>query len=225
MGTATRTSIVGIVLVAASSVAPATSGERFAETGTVSESRAVFEQGVARPAPNPVDDELVEVVGASARQAQQVSEALDAFADAGLDLPPVVIRYSDDTDVCEGNLGTYRTSADGEPDVVSVCSKMRITLVHELAHAWDHHALDDERRDAFTAHWGLDNWNDRSQDWHDRASERAADTVAYTLLLEEVTHNQDILEFVCGYSVLTGHDLPEPAAASCAEHPTTPPSA
>ena len=137
------------------------------------------------------------------------------FEAAGLELPPLVIRFSEDTATCEGNLGTHRPQPDGSPAVVTVCTKMRITLIHELAHAWDDHSLHDERRRLFTDHWGLDNWNDKDKSWYDRGSERAADTIAYTLLHAEPTDNPDILKFVCGFGVLTGKDLPDVARVSC----------
>ena len=50
---------------------------------------------------------------------------------------------------------------------------MRHAVLHELAHAWADHALEDHARDAFMAARGASNWNDRTELWHDRGVEQA----------------------------------------------------
>jgi hypothetical protein len=175
-------------------------------------SRQVFEANSVRyQAPPP----RIQVESTIERHRDRVERAIELFDLSGLELPPLVIRFAEDPAVCEGNLGTFRTQGAGEPAIVSICTKMRLTLVHELAHAWDSHALTEDRRAEFLSHWNLDNWNDRDDDWHDRGSERAAHTIAYTLLLDSPTDNPDVLEFVCGYGILTGRDLPDVARDSC----------
>jgi hypothetical protein len=207
MRNATRTALIGMLAIATlSPPATATSDD------DVPLSRLVFEaNNVRHEAPLP----RVQIRAATARQRQQVEETLALFDQARLELPPLVIRFSEDPTACEGNLGIYRPRPAGETAIIGICTKMRLTLVHELAHAWDGHSLTDERRQAFMDHWQLDNWNDKGADWHDRGSENAAHTVAYTLLLEEPSDNPDILDYVCGYGVLTGSDLPGLAQASC----------
>lgn len=206
MRSASRTVLIGFLAISfVSGAAAATANDN------IPLSRVVFEANNARyqtPVPR------LQIRNASKRQREQVHRAIEMFDTARLELPPLVIRYFKDTEECRGNLGTYRSRPDGEPAVVTVCTEMRITLIHELAHAWDQHVLHDERRRRFMDHWGLDNWNDRDESWYDRGSERAADTIAYTLLHSD-TDNPDILKFVCGYGILTGNDLPEPARASC----------
>lgn len=206
MRNATCTALIGILVVGALSLPTTATAD-----DDIPLSRQVFETNNVRyePAPPPI---LVK--NATDRQRQQVETALGLFDALGLELPPLIIKFAEDLRPCEGNLGTYRPHEDG-PAVVTICTKMRLTLIHELAHAWDDHMLDDRTREAFMGHWDLDNWNDRTEDWHDRGSERAADTIAYTLLLDEPSDNPDILQFVCGYGLLTGQDLPVAAAASC----------
>jgi hypothetical protein len=207
MTNATRTFLMSLLTIAVlSSPATATADDDLPLT------RSVFEENNVRyEAPLP----LLQVEGASERQQEQVERATEMFESEGLELPSLVIRFSEDTGDCEGNLGTYRPQPEGDPAVVTVCTEMRITLIHELAHAWDDHRLHDERRNQFMDHWGLDNWNDKAKSWYDRGSERASDTIAYTLLHAEPTDNPDILKFVCGYGVLTGKDLPDTARTSC----------
>lgn len=207
MKSATRTVLIGLLAIAfLSSPATATADD------DIPLSRSVFEaHNVRYETPLP----RLQVQNATGIQQEQIDRAIEMFEAAGLDLPPIIIRFSEGTEDCEGNLGIYRPQPRDQPDVITVCAKMRITLIHELAHAWDVHSLDDERRQRFLRHWGLDNWNDKDESWYDRGSERAADTIAYTLLQTEPTDNPDILRYVCGYSVLTGQALPEPARENC----------
>ena len=88
-------------------------------------------------------------------------------------------------------------------------------LLHELGHAWVRDGASAETRARFLEHWGLDSWNDRNDDWSDRGVERAADTIAYTLLQTEPTDNPNILRFVCGYELLTGLPVPIEARTTC----------
>lgn len=207
MRNATRTLLVALVATASLGLPITATAD-----DDIPLSRQVFEAHAVDYEPTPPS---VQIENATEEQREKVAHAMHLFEVAGLDLPPLVIRFSDDPADCEGNLGTYRSQPDGRPSIISICTKMRITLIHELAHAWDSHSLVEERRDAFTDLWHLDNWNDKSKNWHDRGSERAADTIAYTLLLDEPTDNQDILNLVCGYGALTGHGLPALAEASC----------
>ena len=207
MRNATRTVLISLLAIALLS-SPATA----TADNDIPLSRSVFEANNSLyEAPLP----RLQVRNATERQQEQVDRAIEMFDAAGLELPPLVIRFSENTDDCEGNLGTYRPQPEGNPAVVSVCTEMRITLIHELAHAWDDHSLDDDRRQSFMEHWDLDNWNDKEESWYDRGSERAADTIAYTLLQTEPTDNPDILKFLCGFGVLTGNDLPDAARVSC----------
>lgn len=207
MRNATRTALIGILGLATISIPTTATAD-----DDIPLSRQVFEANNVRYVP-PLPE--IQVENGTNRQHEQVDEALRLFDEAGLELPPLVIRFSNDSEDCEGNLGIYRTQAIDEPAIVTVCTKMRLTLVHELAHAWDDNSLTDELRRPFMDRWQVDDWNDKSAEWHDRAAEIAAHTIAYTLLLGEPTDNPDILRFVCGYETLTGRELPAMAAASC----------
>ena len=71
---------------------------------------------------------------ASPAQVRELDAAAALFADAGLRLPAVLVRFHEDTDSCKGHDGLF-TSRD-EPWTIDVCSELAYVLVHELAHAW-----------------------------------------------------------------------------------------
>jgi len=156
----------------------------------------------------------VTVVGASMEQQETLDHALNLFDQAGLDLPPLIIEYADDTKACGGHAGLFR-SAGRNPATITICHRLPLFLFHELGHAWEDHVLTDRVRQRFLDHWALEVWNDDSVDWYHRGAEKAAHTIAYTLTLSQPTENSDILQFVCSYELLTGNPIPEPELASC----------
>ena len=70
-------------------------------------------------------------------------------------------------------------------------------------------------RTGFVAHWNLEPWNDHGDDWNDRGTEKAAHTIAYALTLDGPTENPNVLQFVCGYEILTDQTLPNISLVSC----------
>ncbi len=173
------------------------------------------------PDPDPAGRAAVTVIGANSTQAAAVEEALQRFAQAGLALPPLVIEYAATTDACRGHAGLYSPAPNGHSptDRITMCSSLRLFLLHELAHAWGYHSLTDDTRRSFMDRWALQRWNDHNDSWYDRGTEKAAHTIAYTLALDAPTDDPDILRFVCGYELLTGNPIPVEAGASC--HPGT----
>ncbi|NNC43727.1 MAG: hypothetical protein HKO03_10880 [Acidimicrobiia bacterium] len=161
-----------------------------------------------------VTEPLVIVVGATDDQVDKVDAALALFDEAGLNLPPLEIEFSTDTTACKGHAGLFRGSDVGRSRVI-ICHRMSLFLLHELAHAWAHLNLTDENRVAYSEHWGLDNWNDHSQEWKERGTEKAANTIAYTLDITVPTDNPNILALVCSYEMLTGRSLPHERLVEC----------
>ncbi len=160
------------------------------------------------------------VIGASAEQQQTLDDALLLFQEAGLELPPLVIKFVGTAEPCEGHAGLYRPAPADEAasiDKITICHRLPLFLVHELAHAWAHHSLTPETRQRFLNHSGLDRWNDHRDVWNNRGTERAAHTIAYALTLATPTDNPDILRLVCGYELLTGDPMPRPNLATCPE--------
>ena len=166
--------------------------------------------------PPPAPAEGITAPGATPEQQDRVGAAVALFENAGLELPAVEIVFNDDTGPCRGHAGLYFAADNaGDADVVQVCSRLRIVLVHELAHAWEHHRIDDHARHDFTEHFGLETWNDHDHDWEDRGIEMAANAIAYTLVQAEPTDNENIVRFGCSYERLTGHELPNPDYFDC----------
>ena len=67
--------------------------------------------------------------------------ALGQFAQAGLHLPPMTVAFHDSKERCGGHPGLYQS---GTPARIDICGfnwdrfipKAKMTLLHELAHAW-----------------------------------------------------------------------------------------
>ena len=146
------------------------------------------------------------VVEASAEQRVAVDNAVELFERAGLDLPPLVIEFADDTERCNGHAGLFVPAgllATSEIDTIVMCHRLRLFLVHELAHAWAEHSLSEASKAQFLEHWKLD------VPVYSRPGAVRA--------LDEPTENPDILQFVCGYELLTGNPLPDPTLVSCSQ--------
>ena len=157
-----------------------------------------------------------------------VAEATALFGDAGLELPDrFVASFHHDPADCAGNLGLSTIEA-GTPRV-RVCwsheepgveARLQTqALVHELAHAWADHNLDDVTRAAFVEFTGSGSWNLRATDWQERGTERAADLITWALLDPAVL----FVEFdglgchgwAAAYELLTGLDAPSPITETC----------
>ena len=117
--------------------------------------------------------------------------ALARFDQAGLALPPLVISFHDDREVCGGNFGLYRA---GTPAQVDICGfnwdrfvvGAKKTLLHELAHAWTQHELTEEAREQFLGLRGLDTWGDDEFPWEEQGSEQAAEIIAWALIDQDL---------------------------------------
>jgi hypothetical protein len=116
--------------------------------------------------------------------------AFGRFEAAGLDLPDVTIQFTADDTECNGEQGIYRRR-DGEHSV-TVCvpdqqgaaieHRRRRTLLHELAHAWDHANLTDDDRNRILPILGSVDWYATDISWEHRGVERLAETLVWGLL-------------------------------------------
>lgn len=97
------------------------------------------------------------------------------FLAAGLVPPRVRFVFHDDTERCRLRRGLFN------PDTrtIDICNLNRETLIHELAHAWVDSNVTETARAEFTRHRGLEVWNDHSVPWAGRATEHAAEIVAW----------------------------------------------
>lgn len=145
----------------------------------------------------------------TARHHELVDWALALFDQANLDLPSVHFVASAGYEPCRGGSGIARH--DDRASEITLCGE-RIgpaydwLVLHELAHAFERHGLDDARREAFLALRGMTAW--REGGWHDRGAEHAAEIIAWGLI-DRPTRPGHIDQNTCdellaGYVVLIG---------------------
>lgn len=173
---------------------------------------AVAEQG------NPSDSTTgVQVTEGSKEAGRLVDWAITKFEAAGLALPAIDVRVHHDKTGCDGHLGlTYNT-----PDRVTLhlCTPAdgrgvvdRLTLVHELAHAWVAENVDAAERHRFMAVHSLESWWDAADGWEGQGVEWAAETIAWAVFDEGVRMigevDDDASAVRRGYEMLTGKPVP-----------------
>lgn len=153
---------------------------------------------------------------------EAVAWARDRFREADLPLPAQVrVTFHDDQEPCEGAQGGF-TIEEGVSRVL-VCVpdtgpvrelKVRRTLLHEFAHAWEHEALTDRVRKEFMEFRGSDGWLAGSGvPYPDRAGEHAAETIMWGLmdrpmLMGTLSDPWPWDELHDGYIILTGSEPP-----------------
>jgi len=148
--------------------------------------------------------ELATVHAESDELLEDVVWAISRFDESGLQLPEVEIFASADQAEC-GSSAAYLTFVGDEQRIRIRACGTRITLLHELGHAWDIANLTDERRAAFTELRGLDSW--KADTWAEAAGEHAATVIAWGL--SERAYGQDLrpndmASMQDGFVVLTG---------------------
>lgn len=125
----------------------------------------------------------------SAVERDAVRWAVGRFESADLELPAVAISFSADSDDCNGEQGVYRRRSGAHSIVVCVPDRdgaaidhrRRRTLLHELAHAWDHTNLTDADRRHLQQHLGADDWYAADRQWEERPVEQLAETLTWGL--------------------------------------------
>lgn len=146
-----------------------------------------------------------------APQADAISWALALFEKADLDLPVIEFVGHDDRDACHGRDGAARRTDEGAR--ISLCAReigpvQEWVILHEIAHAWDYHNLDDERRAAFLELRGLEAWRDGV--WHERGAENAAEIMVWGLIDRPVKpghiYDNSCEQLLAGYLVLVGEE-------------------
>lgn len=156
------------------------------------------------------------LVGHTQAEADIVDDLLDDFAAAGLGLPPLRITFAESTDECSGYEGVYRGGGD-----IIVCRTSTFTIAHEIAHAWAGYALTDADREEYRQLWDAPTWGSSEVDWEQRATENAANTIAWALLATNPEPHEMLRSHLCTYEALTGHPLPNPLVSPCGEIPPT----
>jgi hypothetical protein len=145
----------------------------------------------------------VTVVGASESDHAAIGWAVDRFQRGGLELPPVVIEIHTVPADCDGYDGLFRSSET--PPTVLVCNRSRYIVLHELAHAWEHHNLTDDTRQEFMELLGLTAWSDHDVAWKERGVEVVAEIITWGLYDNDLTADLDEkLMKQRAYSLITG---------------------
>lgn len=121
-----------------------------------------------------------------------VDWAVDRFREARLPLPSIRVSFHGDSDLCEGAQGGYRTEQGVSRVLICIPElgssrerKLKRTLLHEFAHAWDVHFLTDETRVAFMELRDLEGWS-FDVPYAERGREHAANTITWGLMDEPV---------------------------------------
>jgi hypothetical protein len=142
------------------------------------------------------------------RSREQISAADAAFRVAGLELPDLEIYIHENYAGCDGLAGQF--NRDGSGLRVDFCSGNSFTVLHEFAHAWEYHNVDDTTRDALVEMHGLETWRSSEVPWEERGVEVAAETIAKGLLERAFPEWQcEELELLNrGFRLLTGRSSP-----------------
>jgi hypothetical protein len=151
--------------------------------------------------------------GFSHAQEAQIEWAIGLYADAGLELPPLeFVRYPT-REPCRGGRGFY--TGDRSPATIRICipdagRSAEPVFLHEIAHAWDGHALTEGRREAFLQLRNLEQWwDDSSAQWHTYGAEQAAQILVWGLIDRPIRiatiPNSSCVDLRAGYVLLTGH--------------------
>jgi hypothetical protein len=151
------------------------------------------------------------IVHGNQDEIELVGEAVRRFTDHGMQLPAVEITFSETQEACDGFRGLYwpaDTSTGDQVDRITICDEGPVHLYHELAHAWEHHAVADGTRAELLRRWNLSTWSDQSEDWDARGIERAAKIISYALAFEHLPVGLNVRDYVCEFDVVTGTAFP-----------------
>lgn len=170
----------------------------------------VFEPPVA-DLPEPVVETVDPpgIYGADDAFAALIERSIDRFENAGLRLPPLRIYAHDATDACGGHTGQF--GHDGDERRIDLCAGSSHTAIvlHELAHAWEHHNVSEATRQAFLDATGLV-WYDANLPWRERGIERLATTIAWGLLDTGLSEDrvEESADLIGLFELLTGRATP-----------------
>ena len=155
----------------------------------------------------------IRFVNVSEDQQALVRWAAGLYEAAGLDLPPIVIEGHADRSACHDRRGAARPEVGAVK--IDLCVDTagpidELLIIHELAHAWDHHSLDDRRRTDFLALRGLDAWRSPQDSWNQRGAEHQAEILVWGLIDRPYRpgylEQNDCADLLAGYRVLTGDE-------------------
>jgi hypothetical protein len=154
----------------------------------------------------------LELVGLDDTQSTMVTRAVALYAEAGLDLPPLVFVAGDPVTGCGGHDGLHHPH-DGWSEI-DLCVDAETaavfhTVLHEIAHAWATNDLDPQRKAAFMDQRDVTAWQDyETLAWEDNGTEQAAEIISWGVSdvpAPTVRIGEDsCAELLAGYEALTG---------------------
>ena len=155
----------------------------------------------------PIDDlDPAGIYGASPEFTVAIQEAIERFESTGLSLPELRIYYHSDASECLEKSALF--NLDGTGTRIDLCTEVGYTLLHELAHAWEYHSMDDATRQAYLDETGLLTWSGQETDWSERGVEKAATAIAWGLLDIPITNAETFAEELRAFELLTGTSSP-----------------
>ena len=116
------------------------------------------------------------VYGADVDAIDRIATAIRAFEDAGLLLPRVTIHVHENLVPCGGQGGLFYVEESDR--TIDLCSKLPLTILLELAHAWSSEFLLAETEQRFLDLHSITTWNDHDFPRTERGAEVVADTIA-----------------------------------------------
>jgi hypothetical protein len=152
--------------------------------------------------------------------------AIGRFDEVGLEVPGVRIVVDPADELCAGVHGRF-VAGDRDPKIV-LCLEhresyeavlyRRRTMMHELAHAWDHATLTEQDRLALQPLLGVDTWYGGTHQWEDRGAERLAETLVWGFY--DQLRRPVLIDVGCGelhrdFVAITGHRALGPTASVC----------
>jgi hypothetical protein len=153
----------------------------------------------------------VVVHGATQAQIDLVWWAVGRYELADLQLPPLVIWFHPDTRPCGRLLGLY---VGGHVEMCTgpgVNAIPRMTILHELGHAWSERAVTGPLQVRFLSLRGAATWDSPAVPWGDRGWEQVAEIMAWGLgdrLVKPRIPHHDPGELQAAYELVTGSRLP-----------------
>ena len=148
------------------------------------------------------------IYGADEQTELMIEEANALFQAAGLSLPALRIYVHDNDEPCNGNQGLF--SKTGDQHRVDICTHHINLIIHELAHAWEYHNVDETTRQKFMEQAQADGWNDHNVVHQARGVEIAADIIKWGLAdgqLPQMSASH-YAQQLAQYELLTGTQTP-----------------
>lgn len=155
-------------------------------------------------------------------QEEAIDWALKLFSDAGLELPNIEFVGHDDREMCHGRGGSAQPVEGGA--LINLCKREvgpteERWILHEVAHAWDYHNLDDQRRSSFLTLRGLDSWT--QGEWHEQGAENAAEMLVWGLIDRPFNtvhiYDNSCADLLAGYRELVGAEPPHGYTDLCSK--------